>query len=81
MVRVELVGKPSVSVEEQTYTISGSFSAYDEDNTVVDSTTLSITGDISEDKATIKNKLVALAKAWRDKVQITEDFKAKIGEV
>jgi len=81
VVKVALVGEPNVSVEGQSYTISGSFSAYDEDNTVVDSTTLSITGDIKEDKAIIRGKLVVSAKAWRDKVQVTEDFKAKIGRM
>lgn len=81
MVKVELVGKLDVSVEGENYTISGSFHAYDQDNTVVASTTLSITGKTSEEKATIKGKLVASAKNWRDKVQVTEDFKAKIGRV
>jgi len=79
MIRVELVGKPNVSVEEQEYTISGNFSAYDQDNTVVASTTLSITGDVKETKAAIRDKQRASAKVWKDKIQVTEDFKSKIG--
>ena len=81
MIKVETIGSPDVVVDGEGYTISVVANAYDELNTVVATTTLILTGLVSETKAQVKAKLAAERQAWRSKVQASCDFRDKVGNL
>jgi len=78
---VKETGVPSVVVDGDKYTITTPCSAYNEDNTVVASESLVITGLTTEDAKVVKAKITKTMEIWRLKIVAAEEFKAKIGDV
>ena len=74
-------GKPDVVVDGDKYTIATPCTAYNEDNTVVASESLVITGLTTETAKTVKAKISKAMETWRLKVVAAEEFKAKLGDV